>query len=265
MQSRFSLVMLTLVAGCGATSSSPAEQSARTPDAIPVTTPPVAPPAPAAKPIHISENTERLDYELTIPADAVALPKLKARLIARSQKAKAEALAEQADYMKSVPDGPASTFGVQTEWVVVGQTPQLLSLVANVSGYSGGAHGSAGTTALLWDRAADREVSLTGLFTDRAKALATIRSAYCKALNAERLKKIGSVPGKDSVFPECPSFDELTVAPAGTVGGKFSRILVTADPYVAGSWAEGAYEVELVIPKAMIPFVAAPHRAAFPG
>ncbi len=269
MRSRLPLVLATLATSCSAPSPTPSENltnatSARSNvGAAPVQT--AAPPAPAAKPIHITEDTNRLEYELTIPAEAVALPKLKAKLLAQSEKAKAEALDEQADYVKSVPDGPGSMFGVHTEWVVKSQTPQLLSLVGNLSGYTGGAHGSAGTTALLWDRATDREVPLTVLFTDRAKALATIRPAYCKALDVARLDKRGEVFGKASGFADCPPFRDLTVAPAGNVGGKFSRILVIADPYVAGSWAEGDYEVELVIPKAMIPIVPAAYRASFPG
>lgn len=269
MRTRLPLVLVPLVAGCSASSPTPSEKLTNAAPAFVKTAAAqvetAAPPAPAAKPIHVTEDTDRLEYELTIPAEAVALPRLKAKLLTQSEKAKAEALDEQADYVKSVPDGPGSMFGVHTEWVVKAQTPQLLSLVGNLSGYTGGAHGSAGTAALLWDRAADREVPLTALFTDRTKALATIRSAYCKALDAARLNKRGYVLGKASGFTDCPPFSDLTVAPAGNVGGKFSRILIIADPYVAGSWAEGDYEVELVIPKAMIPFVAPAYRASFPG
>lgn len=65
-------------------------------------------------------------------------------------------------------------------------------------------------------------------------------------------------------FTACPTFSDLTVLPSGNVGGTFSRITVIADPYVAGSWAEGEYRVELFIPKAMIPLIAPEWRASFP-
>lgn len=66
-------------------------------------------------------------------------------------------------------------------------------------------------------------------------------------------------------FDACPTFDQLTIAPSGSVGGKCSRISIVADPYVAGPWAEGAYEVELAIPKALVALVAPAYRASFPG
>lgn len=266
MRSRLPLVLAALAAGCGAPSpTSSDDRVSGTPIGSNAGAAPAEAPEPSAKAIHIEEDTDRLEYELAIPAEAVALPRLKAKLLAQSEKAKAEALDQQADYVKTVPEGPGGLFNLHTEWVVKGQTPQLLSLVGNVSSYTGGAHGSAGTTALLWNRAVDREVPLTTLFTDRTKALATIRPAYCKALDAARLERRGYVLGKASGFAECPPFSDLTVAPAGNVGGKFSRILIIADPYVAGSWAEGPYEVELVIPKPMIPFVAPAYRTSFPG
>lgn len=225
------------------------------------------PPRPdAARAIHVSEDNDRIDYELTIPAEAAALPKLKARLTREAQEARASTLAEQADTARESPDASNMTFGMQHNWRTVGQTDRLLSLILDVSGYTGGAHGSAGTAPLLWDTETDREVPLASLLTDRATALATIRQPYCRALEKERINKRGeALPDDGTLFTQCPTFDDLTIAPAGNVGGKFSRILVIADPYVAGTWAEGSYEVELVIPKAMIPFIAAPWKPSFPG
>lgn len=216
--------------------------------------------------IRVSEETDRLDYELTIPAEAAALPVLKARLTREAEEARASTLAQQADYAQDSPDAGNLVFGVQHNWRVVGQTDRLLSLVLDVSGYTGGAHGSAGTVPLLWDRQADREVPLAALVTSTAKALATIRQPFCRALDKERLDKRGeSMTDDGTSFTQCPGFDDVTVAPAGAVGGKFSRILVIADPYVAGPWAEGDYEIELVIPKAMVPLIAPPWASSFPG
>lgn len=215
--------------------------------------------------IHQSEETDRIDYELTVPAEAAALPRLKAKLIREAEEAKAATLREQADYARDFPDAGNKTFGVGHKWRVVGQTDRLLSLVLDVWGYTGGAHGSAGTASLLWDRQEDREVPLAALLTDRLKALTTLRTQYCKRLDIERLEKRGYVLGKESGFADCPPFADLTVAPAGNVGGKFSRILLIADPYVAGPWAEGDYEIELPIPEAMVPFFTPEWKPSFPG
>ena len=229
-------------------------------------TPPTPPKPDPATAIHVSEETDRIDYELTIPAEAAALPNLKGRLTQDAQKARASTLAEQADYARDFPEAGNKTFGVQHNWRTVGQTDRLLSLVLDVSGYTGGAHGNAGTIPLLWDRQADREVPLAALFTSKDKALATLRPQYCRALDKAREEKSGTPVVPDgTAFTQCPPFSDLTVAPAGNVGGKFSRILLVADPYVAGSWAEGEYEIDLPIPAAMVPFIKAEWTPSFPG
>ncbi len=257
-------VLLAACSGSGA-----AEHTAETAATAEVPSPsaPPTPPAPdPATAIHVSEKTDRIDYELTIPAEAAALPKLKARLTKDAQKARASTLEEQANYAREFPDAGNRTYGVQHNWRTVGRTDRLLSLVLDVSGYTGGAHGSAGTVPLLWDRQADREVPLAALFTSKDKALATLRPRYCPALDKAREEKSGQPVVRDGTpFTECPPFSDLTVAPAGNVGGKFSRVLLIADPYVAGSWAEGEYEVELPIPAAMVPFMKPEWKPSFPG
>ena len=231
---------------------------------------PPAPPTPPrpdpATAIHVSEKTDRIEYELTIPAEAAALPSLKARLTKDAREARASTLAQQADYAREFPDADNRTFGVQHNWRAVGGTDRLLSLVLDVASYTGGAHGSAGTVPLLWDRQVDGEVPLAALFTSKDKALATLRPQYCRALDKAREEKSGTPVVRDGTpFTDCPPFSDLTIVPAGNVGGKFSRILIIADPYVAGSWAEGDYKIELPIPKAMVPFIRPERKLSFPG
>ena len=218
----------------------------------------------ATQAIHQSEQTDRIDFEFTLPAEAARLPNLRARTLHEAASAKAELLRQQAGASQN-PEFPARIYGTQLDWTVRGSTPQFLSLVEHVSSYTGGAHGNAGTHALIWDRRADREVPLADLFTNQTKALATIRPAYCEALASARREKRGGDLGDDGPFADCPQFGELTVIPAGSVGGKFSRMLVIADPYVAGPWAEGEYEIELVIPQQILPFLNPAVRSSFPG
>ena len=261
-------VLLAACSGSGAAERTAQQAAADTP----ATTAP-APPAPPTPPqpdpataIHVSEETDRIDYELTVPAEAVALPRLTARLTRDAREARASTLTQQADYARDLPDAGNKTFGVQHNWRTVGQTDRLLSLVLDVTGYTGGAHGSAGTVPLLWDRQADGEVPLAALFTSKDKALATLRPQYCRALDKAREEKSGTPVVRDGTpFTDCPPFSDLTIVPAGSVGGKFSRILLISDPYLAGSWAEGDYEIELPIPKAMVPFIRPERKLSFPG
>ena len=257
-------ILLAACSGSGAAERT--TERAATAEAPSPPEPPTPPKPDPTTAIHVSEKTDRIDYELTIPAEAAALPNLKARLTREAQAARASTLAQQADFARQVPEAGNRTFGMQHNWRTVGQTDRLLSLVLDVSGYTGGAHGSAGTVPLLWDRRTDREVPLASLFTSKDKALATLRPQYCRALGKAREEKSGEPVVPDGTpFTECPPISDLTVAPAGNVGGKFSRFLLIADPYVAGSWAEGDYEIELPIPAAMVPFIRSEWKPSFPG
>ena len=261
------LALTALLVGCSATASTSADAparvvAARTP-ALSADTP--SPQNSKARALRRSETTERIDYELLVPAQAAALPRLRDKLEGDAEVARAKTLAEQTDYARRFPDSAAKTFGLRQDWRIAGQTNQLLSLTGAVNGFTGGAHASAGTVSLLWSRADDCAVILDELFTDKARALAILRSAWCKALAEQRSEKLGSAPPPNSPFGKCPAFSQLTVVPSGTMNGVFTRITVVADPYVAGSWAEGEYRAELLIPKAIIPLVRPRWRPSFPG
>ena len=50
------------------------------------------------------------------------------------------------------------------------------------------------------------------------------------------------------MFDDCPSFKEIAIIPADSNrDGRFDNLLLTASPYVAGPWVEGAYEIELSV------------------
>ena len=62
--------------------------------------------------------------------------------------------------------------------------------------------------------------------------------------------------GPDDPFNQCPKFAELADHPQGPgKGGPMTTMLFHADPYVAGPYVEGDYDVEL-------PVSAALHRRA---
>ena len=98
------------------------------------------------------------------------------------------------------------------------------------------------------------------------KVQAAIGKPLCDALNKERVKK-GQEPvtsdEKDQVWPSCPGLDEATIL-VGSAGRKtFDRITVWYGPYVAGSYAEGAYELDFPMTRAMVAAVKPAYRGAF--
>jgi len=66
------------------------------------------------------------------------------------------------------------------------------------------------------------------------------------------------------MFGECPKYEELTVLLADAdKNGRFDRIKVVADQYVAGPYAEGPYEISLPITAAMIDRLKPEYRPSF--
>ncbi len=61
----------------------------------------------------------------------------------------------------------------------------------------------------------------------------------------------------------CPSIKELTLLLGSTNGRAIDRIGLIADPYVAGSYAEGTYEVTLPVTPAILKTVKPAYRSAF--
>lgn len=250
-----------------AAAPAPASSGLAIPDNAAATPAAVEDPATAA-PIHLTEKSSAIDFDYKIPARAAAIPALKAHLLADAETSKQASIRDHDDYAKALPaDSPARPYGLEKDWSVIGETDQLLSLISRGYVYLGGAHGSDTFQALLWDKAANRPVPFAAMFTDTAKALATIRKPFCDTLNEERAKRRGGTVGElDDWSTRCPDYDDhVTLAFAHPVGGTFGRIAVFIPADIAGAHAEGNYTYELFIPEAMIPLIAPEWRASFPG
>ena len=235
-------------------------------DAAPAPTPtPVA----KADPIKLSQEDAAIDFEYSIPSEAASIPALRDQLLNRAKLAKAEMLKDQAEYASDMKahDYPVHAYGFNTDWKTVADTGQLLVLVAQGYRYTGGAHGNDFYEPLIWDKATGSRLAFGDLFTDKDKALATIRKPFCDTLDRMRFKRRGEPIGQPGdYFNRCPEFDDtITLAPAKTVGGKFAKIGVWIPADVAGSHAEGSYDYDLVIPQAMAALVKPEYRASFPG
>lgn len=152
-----------------------------------------------------------------------------------------------------------------TEWRITGQSGRLLSLEQDGYAYMGGAHGQYGTTSLIWDRTTGKEISdPLSLFSD---SMASFHAPYCAALDVLRADrsegtwKVGD--GRYMGTWDCPDFDAVSVAFSGARGGKFTALHIVAGPYVAGSYADGRFDVTLPMTKAMLAKVKPEYRDLF--
>lgn len=217
------------------------------------------------KPFTSELKTVDADFNYSWSTEVSAVPALVKRFGADMRKQKAETLAGGKEFnaeRKKRGDEPVG-YMLSTAIETEGQSARLLSLRIDVGSYTGGAHPNSGTTALLWERRLAKEIAVGDLFLRRSAFANLTRTAYCKALDKERLKrregeKIGGQ------FDECPKFSELAIMPRDEKrNGRFDTISFVASPYVAGPYVEGDYELELPVTPQLIAAMKPLYRPSF--
>lgn len=262
---RFVLVLtpLVLLAACGKGDPSPTSSAF---DAV-IATAHATEVAPAAKAVDFAVETPRYSFKFAYPAAAAAIPALKARLDAERAKAQADIAAtarEGAQQAKA--DGfEFNPYFRSIVYSKVTELPGWLSLNGQFSDFTGGAHPNSGSSALLWDKAAGMVREPVALFTSKAAFDAVVGPAFCAALNKQRAERRGAPVEGDGgdAFEECPAPSSLTVLLGSSNRMQFTRIGFIADPYVAGPYSDGSYEVTLPVTPALIRAVRPEYRAIF--
>lgn len=214
----------------------------------------------------VQVKTADYQFSYTYPAQAAAIPALAAYFESDRDRARAEFIR---DATKAKLESKRDKFNfypheMAVVWDVVTETPRLLSLSGSFYGFSGGAHGNTGSGSLLWDKLRRERLKPVALFATPQALWAAIRQPYCRALDAERAKRRGEPVGKSiDAFDACPPLKDLTLL-LGSRGRKgIDRIGLIADQYVAGSYAEGPYEITLPVTPAVIAAVKPDYRSAF--
>jgi hypothetical protein len=207
------------------------------------------------------ETDEDLVFHYGWPVEVDTTPVLRRRLDRELSANYAEAqAAAEADRARK--RGLGLEFGQHDfakDWRTEGVTPQLLSLAATTSSYSGGAHPNVGFSTLLWDRANDRPVAVAQMIGRRG--LAQLEPRYCAAFRAERAEAIGEPVDAEL---HCPPLAARTLAPADQDGdGRFETLVVLLDAYEAGGYAGGPAVVEIGFQAGDLPLIARRYRAAF--
>lgn len=212
-------------------------------------------------------SVKTADYSFTYsyPAEAAAIPPLRAWLEADRAKQRTALARDAAEARQEARKGsfPFRAYELQKTWKLVTNTPRFLSLSGNVYSYTGGAHGNPGSFGLVWDKAAKRRVEPKAVFVSDAALQAAVGQAFCDRLNAIRTQRRGEAPGHDGPFDACPKIGELTVLLGSSNRNRINRIGLIADPYVAGPYAEGEYEVTLPVTAAVLRAVKPAYRTAF--
>lgn len=260
--------MILLAAGCDAVTpeasqTAPAARaSAEAPSALSPEPPAKAPAGRTEK-----EETDLFEFKYSYPAKAAAIPGLKALLDKRLDASRAEleggAKTDQAEAAKN--GYPYRKHSSGATWQVVADLPRWLSLSAEMYEYSGGAHGMSFFDALLWDRENNMARTASDLFVSKAALSAAIREPFCAALDKERAKRRGEPVNRGSgdQFDECIDPAEHAVILGSSNGRTFDRIGVLVEPYAAGAYAEGTFDITVPVTERIIGSVKPAYRSAF--
>lgn len=221
--------------------------------------------------VTVSEEQSRdggtFEFTYSWPAEVSAEPELAAILAKDRDQTLA---AEKAKWEAALADSPADCVPCRSrslvrEWSVVADLTRYLSLSSEISAYTGGAHGNYGTDSVIWDRHVQKRMRPIDFFTSGPALEAAIATPFCSALNRMRERRRGEpvTPEGEGMFHGCPTIGELTVL-LGSSGGKtFDRIGLIADPYVAGSFAEGSYEVTVPVTPPVLDAVKPDYQGSF--
>lgn len=204
----------------------------------------------------INQSTPAISWRWRMAPEAATQPALLAGLRGEALKAAATAKAEAVnDAASAKKDGfPFRRYESISDWSLAADTPRLLVLAGESYAFTGGAHGNTGYTARIWDKAAQRPVPFSALFSDWAKARAVIEPAYCAALAAEQ-KARGGNPVNN-----CPKLSDQPIVPWAGLASRATQLRVLLGPYTAGSYAEGSYLITLPWPDGIKPLVKPAYR-----
>lgn len=218
----------------------------------------------------VKERNASYEFDYSYPAAAGAIPGVKAWLDADLAKQKAE-LAD--DARQGQADARESGFGFNPygysgAWSVVTELPGWLSLSGSMWSFSGGAHGNPWSQALLWDKGANVRRAPLDLFTSPQALSRAIRAPFCDQLDKERAKRRETKIDRNSgdPFDACIDPVKSVIILGSSNRQQFNRIGVLVDPYEAGPYVEGTYDISIPVTAAVIAAVKPQYRAAFaPG
>ncbi len=235
---------------------------------MPAAVPTEAVPAAPAAPRKVQAKSDVLEFSYSWPAEAAAIPGLNKQLEEElgRDRVESQAAAKEDKDGRGASGSDFFAHSFSKEWRLAGNTPQLLSLLGEVSSFTGGAHPNSDYDGVIWDRGSGRLVSLTELFADAKRAMAALSTRYCKELDAARAEKRGEAlpPAPNDFMTACPSLTDQTVVAADSNGnGRFDMLQLWLPPSVAGPYAEGPYQVDLKIDAATLAALKPEYRASF--
>ena len=222
--------------------------------------PPAPAPPPAPQPYTELVASDLLDFRYSFPTLVGSDPVLLAEIRGDERAMHSAALATARDDSNARRDQhfPFHAHVFWRDWTIDGQSDRLMTLRSQTEMFTGGAHGMHVTGVKLWDQQRHAKIAFASLFSSPSRYWPLLETDFCRKLAAERLRRIGMKDGR------CPAAKELVLIPADTNSDwRFDTIRIVADPYVAGAYAEGRYEIPLAVTASLIAALRPAYRASF--
>lgn len=256
------LFLATVLTACGGSSS---DETAAPPASAELSSePPAASPAPAVQPESAGPDAME-PFELrNLARDGQAAsvsvsyapgisefdPRL-ARQIAESSETMLETFEEEAGSMGAGQGGSAPPHSLGINWRVTYRGEAVISLVREMSYYTGGAHPNADISTLVWDRTRGKALAAADLFGSEDVAYRVLMAPLRERLTEARAARndMGGLAlddlrldVEDAVNREAGSLDRLGIA---TGDADRPGLVVFFPPYEVASYAEGSYVITL--------------------
>ena len=215
----------------------------------------------------VSERTDLFVFEYSYPQAAGETAGL-ARWLDRRLERRRTRLARRAEQGRAEASDngfPFNTYSSETAWEVVADLPDWLSLSAQLSSYSGGAHPNYGFDTIVWNKREQAAMEPIAFFESPQALDDTLGPQLCEALNAERAERRGEPVDEEATdsFNACIKPDETNLLLGSTDGQRFNRIGIQIAPYLAGPYAEGSYEFTFPVTPELLQTVREEYRDAF--
>ncbi|HXG99070.1 MAG TPA: hypothetical protein VNI79_01495 [Sphingomicrobium sp.] len=215
-------------------------------------------------PYKFGDKGELVDFNYGWPGEASAIPALETKFRADLDKAWREALAAAVTdrALATANKREFSGYRFSFEWLAAGQSRRLLSLEGVSSAASGNSQASLGSAAFLWDRRTGSAIAPAALLTDPDRLSPLLHGAYCKALDRERVKRRAlAAPGGPR---PCPAMKDVNLVPSDANSNeRFEALRLTVAPFVAGTYAEGYYQVILPVTPTFLAALKPVYRPSF--
>lgn len=200
-------------------------------------------------------------FAFAVPALPESAPRLRNHLESLRDSAQFDYDRGRAE-LTEMRSGAANAYQHSQQWMVTGRTEALIGLGSETYSYTGGAHGNTAFDALVWDVADDRPIGILGLFDNRYFGLSLIDRPFCAALRDQQRERMGDMPDGD-FWADCPSLDQVAIAPMGEDGAPFTGFRVRVPPYIAGPYAVGSFEIDVPVTAEMLAALKRRYRESF--